>query len=59
MKGLKLSELILILSTLLDEQGDMPVMVGVLDREKEEMTLGNVTNVSMENFENIYYCEIS
>lgn len=59
MRGLKLSELILTLTTLLDEQGDMPVMVGVLDSEKEEMILGNVTNVEMENFDNVYYCEIS
>lgn len=59
MRGFKLSELILTLTTLLDEQGDMPVMVGVLNTEEETMTLGNVTNVSMEEFENIYYCEIS
>lgn len=59
MRGLKLSELILTLNTLLDEQGDMPVMLGITDEEKEEMTLGNVTNVSMESFDNIDYCEIS
>lgn len=59
MRGMKLSELILSLTTLLDEQGDMPVMVGIRDEEKRETTLGNVTNVEMENFENIYYCEIS
>lgn len=59
MRGLKLSELILTLNTLLDEQGDMPVMLGITDEEKEEMTLGNITNVSMESFDNIDYCEIS
>lgn len=59
MRGLKLSELILTLNTLLDEQGDMPVMLGITDEEKEKMTLGNVTNVSMESFDNIDYCEIS
>lgn len=59
MRGLKISELILELNIMLEEQGDMPVMVGVLNAEEETMTLGNITNVSMEEFENIYYCEIS
>lgn len=36
MRGLKLSELILTLNTLLDEQGDMPVMLGITDEEKEK-----------------------
>lgn len=34
-------------------------MLGITDEEKEKMTLGNVTNVSMESFDNIDYCEIS
>lgn len=59
MKGLKLSELILELNIMLKEQGDMPVMVGVRDDEKQEVTIDIVRNVSMEKFNNVYYCEIS
>ena len=59
MKGLKISELILELNIMLEEQGDMPVMVGIRDDEKKEVTIDIVKNVSMENFNNVYYCEIS
>lgn len=59
MKGLKISDLTLELNIMLEEQGDMPVMVGIRDDEKKEVTIDIVRNVSMENFNNVYYCEIS
>lgn len=59
MKGLKISELINELNTMLEEQGDMPVMVGIKDHEKKEVVIDIARNVSMENYNNVYYCEIS
>lgn len=59
MKELKLSELIQELSTLLDEQGDMPVLTTSKDEMNKTAVLNAVKSVKMESLRNVYYCEIS
>lgn len=59
MRGLMISELIQELSTMLEEQGDMPVMIGIKVEEKKEILLDAAQEVNIENVNYIYYCEIS
>lgn len=59
MRGLMISELIQELSTMLEEQCDMPVMIGIKVEEKKEILLDVAQEVNIENVNDIYYCEIS